>query len=850
MELRLVVAVVFAAAVLLPTRSSTFAQGICFSPATVMTATSNPRAVAASDLDGDGDLDLAVANSQGDNVSIWSNDGNGIMASPVYYSAGDFAVSVSATDLDGDGDPDLALGVVGGVRVLTNNGDGTFAGAVEYTTGSLAMSVFATDLDGDGDRDLAAANWGSNNVSVLLNNGDATFTTAVNYATGLLAGEVAAADLDGDGDQDLAVANRDGGNISILKNNGDASFAATINYPMNAGSLPLGLFPADVDGDGDPDLAVASEGNNGNVSIMSNDGNGSFTAPVDYAAGGAECVIAADLDGDGDLDLAVTNGAGHNISIRANTGAGLYAPAKNYAAEFRSTSIVAGDLDGDGDLDLAVANYGDANSFPPDPGDVSTYLNGSHPDGDNDGIGDACDNCPSTYNPGQEDTDHNGVGEVCQFSADLSATPTWGGKPLAVTFTDQSLGSPTGWSWNFGDGSPLSTQQNPPPHTYANAGWYDVSLTITKAALSSTRRILRYIHVDDVPTPDLSVTVYGNPQPRPGFDKTYVLQVLNLGTDISTATSLHYDIPPPATYVSSVPLGSEAGGTVSWPVPPVTPATSGSSYTVTVNVPPGTSLGTILSATALVDASGAEVQLLNNTGVDDETVVASIDPNDLVVQPTGCGPGHDRIQGTSPLTFTIHFENQPTATADAIYVLVLDTLDNDLDWGTLQIGPTSKDAVAKVDFNPITGEVRWYFYGIHLPPNVTPPEGEGFVTYTVSPKPGLPIGAVISSRGHIRFDFNDWITAPHTGVLDLALLPCDCDCPYQGNINADLAIDVFDVIGTIGIAFSGEVDPQDSTCPISRGDVDNNAVTDVFDVIFLIATAFSGGPNPIDPCAL
>jgi len=76
-----------------------------------------------------------------------------------------------------------------------------------------------------------------------------------------------------------------------------------------------------------------------------------------------------------------------------------------------------------------------------------------------------------------------------------------------------------------------------------------------------------------------------------------------------------------------------------------------------------------------------------------------------------------------------------------------------------------------------------------------------------------------------------------------------CSCPHQGDINGDGVIDVFDVIGVIGIAFSGDTDPQDTGCPDTRGDVDNNGVSDVFDVIYLIATAFSGGPSPVDPCA-
>ncbi len=49
-------------------------------------------------------------------------------------------------------------------------------------------------------------------------------------------------------------------------------------------------------------------------------------------------------------------------------------------------------------------------------------------------------------------------------------------QPLTFNFTDHSTCA-TSWSWNFGDGSPLSTAQNP-THAYTNPGNYNVTLTI------------------------------------------------------------------------------------------------------------------------------------------------------------------------------------------------------------------------------------------------------------------------------------------------------------------------------------------------------------------------------------
>ena len=71
-------------------------------------------------------------------------------------------------------------------------------------------------------------------------------------------------------------------NVSILKNNGDGTFAAAVNYGV--GSSPYSVCAADLDGDGDSDLAVANYGSN-NVSILKNNGDGTFAAAVNYGVG-------------------------------------------------------------------------------------------------------------------------------------------------------------------------------------------------------------------------------------------------------------------------------------------------------------------------------------------------------------------------------------------------------------------------------------------------------------------------------------------------------------------------------------------------------------------------------------
>ncbi len=85
--------------------------------------------------------------------------------------------------------------------------------------------------------------------------------------------------------------------------------------------------------------------------------------------------------------------------------------------------------------------------------------------------------------------------------AEFSGTPTSGGKPLTVQFTDQSnpgTGTISSWSWSFGDGG-TSTSKDP-SHAYQSDGVYDVSLTVQTSAGSNTETKSGYIAVSSGPT--------------------------------------------------------------------------------------------------------------------------------------------------------------------------------------------------------------------------------------------------------------------------------------------------------------------------------------------------------------
>jgi len=107
-------------------------------------------------------------------------------------------------------------------------------------------------------------------------------------------------------------------------------------------------------------------------------------------------------------------------------------------------------------------------------------------DGDGDGVGDtayAVPHCDSGDVDARPLVQQIGGYTPAPPAADFTANVTSGEAPLAVAFTDASVGAAS-WSWEFGDGA-TSARQNP-VHTYTAAGTYTVNLMVTNAAGSSS----------------------------------------------------------------------------------------------------------------------------------------------------------------------------------------------------------------------------------------------------------------------------------------------------------------------------------------------------------------------------
>ncbi len=154
------------------------------------------------------------------------------------------------------------------------------------------------------------------------------------------------------------------------------------------------------------------------------------------------------------------------------------------------------------------------------------------------------------------------------------------------------------------------------------------------------------------------------------------------------------------------------------------------------------------------------------------SITDSYDPNDKNVSPLGVTSQKYTPSG-HVLDYVIRFQN--TGTDVAYKVVVVDTLSDQLDISTLQVGAASHPYKMQVSGqgNPV---LAFIFDNINLPDSTSDKTASnGFIQFSIKPKVGLPVKARIENYADIFFDYNEPIRTNTTinTIYDMPLVIVD-----------------------------------------------------------------------------
>jgi PKD repeat protein len=429
--------------------------------------------------------------------------------------------------------------------------------------------------------------------------------------------------------------------------------------------------------------------------------------------------------------------------------------------------------------------------------------------------------------------------------ADFTGMPVVGSSPLYVQFNDQSTGTPTSWYWDFGDGN-TSTLQNP-ANEYHSSGYHDVFLRVSDGSTTDSITKLNYVFVENSDYADLFAEIY-DVGARPGFDLSFYCVWTNIGT-ISADNCTLMILPPPDMIFSDVIPGdinsgtysgyTMSGDTIVISLGSISPTYEDGGYVeIQGSLPGSVPVGTYLECRSWLSSSTFDANDSNNDALHQIEVTGSIEGDNKLAYPEGEGVLHE-ILPDQRLNYRIDYENTSSATEDATYIIIVDTLDPNLDWSTLEFGASSHPDDCIAQFNSHTGEILWFCDSIMLPPNQTPPEGEGYVTYSITPLSDLDNHTSIYNTAQIKYDHSVWVEAPDDGpVLRTIKFPYIC-----GDADGSERINVSDAVFIVNYIFVGGPEPD----PYDSADVTCDGRINISDVVYLINYIFVGGTDPCHP---
>ncbi|MBI1745181.1 MAG: VCBS repeat-containing protein [Acidobacteria bacterium] len=336
-----------------------------FTTGTAVTVGGKPKGIVAVDLNGDNKLDLAVTNSQTGNVSLLLGDGRGGFTPRLPIAGVQSPGAIAAGDFNGDGVMDLVVANTGSrtISVILGRPNGSYA-VSSLPVGTEPQSIAVGRLTRGRNLDIVVANSGSDSLTILLGRGNGTFLSprSIMLPPGSAPRSVVLGDFNGDSNMDIAVAAYGTRRVTVFPGRGDGTFFLPQQIPLL--SRPTTLAVSDLNQDRNLDLVVCAvedliAGDLPAVSILLGNGDLSFTSAPDLSVGfGSMAVVTQDFNRDGIPDLAATSSGAGMVSVWRGVGDGTFVSDVSFASGQSPSGIVSGDLNGDGKADLVTANFG------------------------------------------------------------------------------------------------------------------------------------------------------------------------------------------------------------------------------------------------------------------------------------------------------------------------------------------------------------------------------------------------------------------------------------------------------------------------------------------------------------
>lgn len=275
---------------------------------------------------------------------------------------------------------------------------------------------------------------------------------------------------------------------------------------------------------------------------------------------------------------------------------------------------------------------------------------------------------------------------------------------------------------------------------------------------------------------DLSID-FTHPSIRANRDMGVIINYQNLGSTTMNGT-VRFDIDTVFTFLSSmIAPDTLQANSLSWNFTNLIPGEARQIHFILHSGMYPTN--TPFKNTAFAWSLAGDAHQNDNSYTISDSLRGSIDPNEKYVQPNGFGTNGAITPSDSVLNYRIAFQN--TGNDTAFYIMVVDTLDEDLDPLTFRLGTVSMPHNYTLSS---TGVLKFVFDPCVLVDSTTDEiNSHGFINFSIETQPGLPHGTVIENKVYIYFDYNLPITTNTTiNTIDYFLSTSDIN-PAIGTIN-------------------------------------------------------------------